>query len=246
MTKNTKPAGKSKTKLVLLLALITFSLLGYGFGYYIRELPKQEQVLEKMSASDYQSLYDFYISATPRIDNRPYYGQANASITIIAYIDPTKQSSSYFLSERLPQLKKEYMDTAKVKLYVKHYLLEQDISDNSLNYILTKYLTCIAQVEKEKYFDFFFGLFAVSDAKEISSLLKQHNISEQQVNSCMATSDFAQLYEDLYEVEKFNIVGTSPRFYIGISGRDNRILDGVPAYDTFQRTIRQHQLVLGD
>ena len=48
------------------------------------------------------------------------------------------------------------------------------------------------------------------------------------------------------EIKNFGIAGISPRFYIGLNGNANTIIDGVPDYKKFRKTIRQYDILLGN
>ncbi len=240
--------GRRKSRLVLysLIFIVFFAMFNLAWGYYRTESSKKPIVSEKLKAGDINFLYDFYISATPEIYDRPYYGYENASITFIVYIDFTEGSSDYFMDKIFPQLAQEFIYTGKIRYYHKNALSVDDYNSKTSNFIYAQALQCVYSLKKESYFDFYFDIFNVTQQEDLPALAGKYGILEDKFRECLEKSDFDEIRQDVSEVENYGLVGISPRFYIGITDTDNTIIDGIPSYQKLRRTIRRYQIQLGD
>lgn len=192
---------------------------------------------------DANHAYNFYLAGKPNIFNRSYYGSEKASITMIAFLEPNSEASSYFLNEIFPQIERDYINTSKVRFYAKHYLTLQDLNSKNENYLDSAMLGCIEKLDKNNYYSFYFDLLRNHSLKQ--TLIERYKINDHLFNECMDTEN-SDLMNDMAEVEEFGISGVAPKFYIGLKGTDNIVIDGVPSYARFRQTMRLYSIRVGD
>jgi len=210
--------------LIIIIILLIATMASVALGYYLTEFDKKPIVSERID--DVGFIYDFYISSRPDIENRPYLGNQNASISIVVYLEHNNTSSRFFYEELFPQIKIDYIDTGKARFYHKNHVSIENFKNDEPNYRFAEYLECHWQTVGTDYYQLIFSNISdpVSDCTDIPETLKQ----------------------DISEVENFGMVGLSPRIYIGIMGHDYTIIDGIPSYNRLRRTILNYQTQLGD
>jgi protein-disulfide isomerase len=214
------------------------------YALYKIEINHKVAIKDKLNSKDFEYLYDFYITRTPIIDNRPFFGNKNADINLIGYLEFNSEESKYFILEVFPKIEKDYIKNGKMRFFHKNYVTKNDFKEQNENFFYAVSLNCVEEIKSEIFWDFYFDLFNI-DLKEIKILLKKYNISEKKFSDCLKNPNLDVIKEDSSEVENFDIVGMNPKFYIGI-GRDNSDIYGVPSYERFKRVIRQYQLIMGD
>ncbi|MEM4259615.1 MAG: thioredoxin domain-containing protein [Candidatus Woesearchaeota archaeon] len=227
--------------ITLMMILIVGSIV-----YYLRsDSMRDNGPLDKIKSGQFTNTFNFYFLSNPQIINRQFYGFSNASVTIVGYIDPTSAAGKYFIINYFPLLRSEFINTGSVKFYPKYYVSEEDITNKNDNFIYSTYIFCVNKINKNKFFDFYFDTFQISEKKYLNDLVVKHNISVNEIKKCLDNQSWNEIYEDAGEIRRFGMSGVSPRFYIGILGRDNKIIDGVPSYNTFKRIIRLQQFIIG-
>ncbi|MBN2368271.1 thioredoxin domain-containing protein [Candidatus Woesearchaeota archaeon] len=239
--------GRRKEKWILfcLVGTIIVFLVSVGIGFYEKEYLGRPLIKERLSARDMGDIYRFYVSATPGIDNRPFFGDKEAEISMIAYLDYHSESTRYFFKEVFPVLRKDYIDSGMMNYYQKYYLTAQDLLEKSDNFIYSATLHCVGKLNGD-FYSFFFDMVETGSVQELNQLIEKYNISEQDLIECIHEADFDDLWEDASEIENYGIVGMTPRFYIGFKGTDNTIIEGIPRYQRFVDAIRELQMILGE
>ncbi|MBI3026849.1 hypothetical protein HYY70_01940 [Candidatus Woesearchaeota archaeon] len=238
--------NKSKVFLYsVLFVVMTFIALNIH-GFYKKEFLDNPLIKESIISPNANYFYSFYLTGTPSIQNVGYYGSPNASITIIAFLDIGSDASKYFVNTVLPQLDEEFIMAGKVKFYPKHYLTSQDIIEKNDKFLYAANLLCVESLKKDVYYRFYFDLLNLTGLEEFKSIMEKFNITKENLSRCLQELSLDRLKIDVSEVENFDILGINPRFYIGMHGRDNTIIDGVPSYTKLRRTIRQYEVLLGD
>jgi len=235
---------KSKFKISITFLILFLLTLISAYAFYKIETKNKMVLKDKINSNDFNYLYGFYITRIPNLGNRFFFGNENASINLIAYLDLNSESSRYFISETFPNIENEYIKPGKIKFFHKNYVTFQDFKEKNENFMYAVYLTCAEEIKREVFWNFYFDLFN-SEIKEMPSLLEKYGIPTKEFDNCLKNPNLEKIKEDVSEVENFYIVGMNPKFYIGI-GRDNRVIEGVPNYNKFKRIIRQYQLVIGD
>lgn len=228
----------------MILAIFIFFVL-VVFGFYNTEYRNNELVRDMIQFRDIKNFYDFYITSNPNIDGRSYYGSEDASITIIVYLDPSSESSRQFIKDILPQTMNDFINPRYARFYPKNYITMGDFNEKNERFIYAQSQLCVKQFKEDSFHDFYLELFDIESTDEIVELVKKYNISGKEFNECLKEQEFEELKQDMAEVEIYGIAG-NPRIYIGILGTDNTILDGIPNYIRFRRTIRDYQTTIGD
>ncbi len=240
--------SKSHNKLALhLLFVLVLSFLVIGsYVFYKIEYADNPLIRDNSETLDLKHMYDLYITSTPDIYNRSYYGNPNASVTMIAFLDKETESSEYFFDSIFPRLEEEFIKTDKIKFYFKHYLTIEDISQKNNKFLYATHLVCVESIKKEAYYQFYLDMLELNETRQISVLMANYNIPKETMDKCLRENSFYEIKMDALEIENFGISGMSPRFYIGIDGRDNTVFDGIPQYSKFNRTIRQYEFSIGN
>ena len=237
---------KSRTILHgIILSVLVFMAVNI-FVFYQRAYASNPIIQQNISSFNIGYVYDFYVSSTPTIDGRSYYGGKNASITIIAFMDIGSESSKYFIREMLPQIEHDYINTGEAKIYFKNYITAQDFHDKNERFLYAEALSCIESEKKESYYQFYFDLFGINGTKEFKNLLDKNKTSHGRFDACIKKQDYKNILIDMYETENFGIIGATPRFYIGLDGRDNSVIEGVPTYAKFKRAIKEYEVTIGE
>jgi len=208
--------------LIIIIILHVGIMASVALGYYLTEFDKKPIVSERID--DLGFVYDFYISSTPDINNRPYLGNQNASISIVVYLEYNSSSSKIFFEEIFPMIESDYINTGKARFYYKNHVSIENFKNDELNYRYAKHIECHQQTVGKGYYDIVFGNVTKLIDCDMPDSLKQ----------------------DISEVENFGMVGLSPRIYIGIMGQDYTIIDGIPSYNRLRRAILNYQTQLGD
>lgn len=117
------------TKLVYVLLLVAFLVIGYLLGK-VEALQKEPapiaaapvapagQAPQQPAAPDPEQ-----VKKDLKMGHLPVDGNNNAKVTIVEFSDFECPFCGKFYTDTLPQLKKDYIDTGKVKLYYRHYPL---------------------------------------------------------------------------------------------------------------------------
>ena len=230
---------------IVLVIIISAFLVTNAYGFYTKEYVSKPLLQEKVNTGNYAYLYDYFVSATPNIAGRPYIGQDSAPITIIAYMSPDSETSNFFQQEIFPVLESEYLGTGKARLIYKTYVTTDDIDKKSDIFIKAAFLECVGQFKPAMYQEVWVKTLDTS-AQQLGSLVDEFSFPKEEFTSCLDRGVFPLIVENALEIENFGMLGIEPRFYIGLNGRDNTVVDGIPSLARFKRTIRNYQLVIGD
>lgn len=238
---------KFRNKLVLVITLLG-SLAFVSliiFGFYQKEYAGNDLVNEKIINFDAGYFYDFYISSKPSILNRSYYGNGSAGIAIIAFLAPNSETSKEFIANIFPQIDKEFIKTGKAKFYAKYYATPADIAEGTDKFKYALGLLCAGSIKEQAFYPLYFDTFKMN-TNNMSKLAQNYNIPKHEFEDCLTDRNIKEIIMDAAEIDNFGIDGASPRFYIGLNGESNTIIDGVPRYNKFRQTIRQYEFILGE
>lgn len=236
---------KDKHVIITLGAIIIVFVALIAAGKVLTEPAKKPILQEKGAAQDYGLLYSLYVSGRPDLSGRPYYGEDNASISLILYTDFTSPGAIEFSNTTLPWLLQEYVYTGKAKLYYKHYLTAQDYQDKDEAYYYAKSFDCYEQQRPEGAYDYFLALYGTK-LQDVPELAQSLGANRTAFMECLKQQAFKSLEIDTAEVEQFGMTGISPWLYVGIQGRELASFAGTPAQDRLHRTIRGYQTTIGD
>ena len=232
---------RQRLKLCLLISAIAF-FLAFVLVLYSIDYTKQ-QFAENIFDTPYA--HRLYKSSNLNIKGQPYYGDAKASITFAAFIDTSSEASRDFIGKIFPLLKKDYFDSGIARFYHKPYISIRDIEERNSNFEALMILECIKKIKKEEYYAVYINMLLknITDGRRIAY---SHKIPVASYNKCMYSNESLKaLYKNALEIESLGIVGINQRFYIGIEGSDNTLLEGVQPYEEFQQAIRQQEIKVG-
>lgn len=237
MRKKTRQRLKLYVLISAIASFLAFVLVLYNIDY------TKHQFAENIFDTPYA--HRLYKSSNPSIKDQPYYGDAKAGITIVAFIDASSEASRDFIGKIFPLLKKDYFDSGIARFYHKPYISIRDIEERNGNFEASMTLECIKKIKKEEYYAVYINMLLknITDGRRVAY---NHKIPVASYNKCMYGNEALKaLYKNALEIESLGIIGIGQRFYIGIGGRDNTILDGVQPYEEFQQAIRQQEAKVG-
>ena len=236
---------KTKFAVYAFALIIVISVVANGI-YCKIEYENRAGDKEEIGLLEAPYLYNFHTYTNPDIKDMPFYGDQDASVTIIAFLDIESETSKNFMNDIFIRIKKDYIDDGKVRYYHKNYITLEDIEEKNNRFVYSMALGCIKKIKKEEYYPVYFEIFSI-DIKDMQKLLEKQDIPIKDYQNCIDGEDILdELYKNALEVKSLGAVGMNQRFYIGIMGRDNTILDGIPKYIRFQRAIRQHEIQVGN
>ncbi len=240
-----KPYEPSKFAVYFIALIIAISLITAGaFFYKIRY--ERNPLVKESGLLQAQKFYGPSVYFNPEINSAKYYGSKDAGVTIIAFLDMHSEASKYFMKDIFPRIKEEYIDSGNARYYHKSYISVDGINKKDIDFEYSIALECVKKISPEKYYEVYFDLFGYG-IENMQKILKGHDIPIAEYEGCVASEDTLNgLYKNAMEIENLGIVGIGQRFYIGIAGNDNTVLDGIPGYARFNRTIRQYEIQLGN
>lgn len=178
----------------------------------------------------------------------PFLGNAGAPITIIEYIDFECPICKRAYDEIIPQLKKEYINTNKVKFVFKSLPLE---NIHKTAYMKTEAALCAytqgGNAAFFKYHDELFDRFSMNSAlsmeDELISIAMQNGLDQTDFRNCLNNEKNKPIIQkDIVEAITINVSGT-PSWLIGKSnaeGLTNAVkLNGLHEYFVYKTVIDQ-------
>jgi protein-disulfide isomerase len=161
-------------------------------------------------------------------------GPKDAPVTIIEYASMTCPHCAAFTRDVFPQLKKEYIDTGKVRFIFREFPLDQAaLAASAL-------ARCIAKDDSQKYFALVDVIFkqqndlATDPFKTITRIGKQAGFSEQMIKACVQDDPKVQkgiLDDRQYANEKLKINST-PSFFV-----NGTLVKGETSFEAFKKMI---------
>lgn len=236
---------KFSKRIFFIVLAFAFSMAFFSYPVSLNELEKKPIIYEKIQERDIKYIFNFYFSGEPNIKDTALYGNKNAGITMAAFIDFESENSKHFIKNIFPDIKKEYIDTGKMKFYHKTNIIPEDADEVSDNFVYALSLVCVKDLNENVYFDFYFDLFDIEKKEQIFNLLEKYQIEKELFLECLKNKDRTEIKESLSETEQLGIVGINPKFYIGINGNDNTVIEGIPDIEKFREVIRRQELILG-
>lgn len=221
----------SNPLLVLLVIVLAFFT---GFLFF------KVQNLEKNSAGtavDQGTTEDSAPTGPVDVDpgHLPVLGDKNAPVTVIEFADFQCPFCKRWFDTVEPELKKEYIDTGKVKMYYRHYAFLGDESTWA-----AEASECANEQGKFwEYHDYLYenqggenqGDFSKENLKNFAV---QVGVDADQFNSCFDSEKYAQkVKDDLEQGQKAGVQGTPSTFINGI------MIDGAQPYANFKTQIDQ-------
>lgn len=162
------------------------------------------------------------------------YGDANAPITVVEYASTTCPACAAFSQTVFPQLKAEYIDTGKVRLLYRNYVL------NSVDMRASIVARCRDMETAKRLMDVFFGRQKewVSDQDwtgAVAGLARRTvNMSRTEFDRCASNRDMITNLTEMTVIGRndFGVTGTPTLFVNGIMVDRND-------YETLKEVIEQ-------
>ena len=159
-------------------------------------------------------------------------GNINAPITMIEYASMSCPHCAAFHIETLPIIKKEYIDTGKVKLIFRDFPFNLPALQGSM---ITK---CVGEDLYFKYLDALFSLQkkwvkSKGSRESLFNILSNTGMTKEEFDGCLNNKDLENkiLSHQIRAHEEFNIK-TTPSFII-----NGRLIEGNKSIDTFRKTF---------
>lgn len=184
---------------------------------------------------------DDQLSNNPEVKNEPLevsqdddeiLGDSNAKVTIIEFSDYQCPFCKKFYDETLPLLKKDYINTGKVKLIYRDYPLS---SIHPKAQKASEAAECAG--EQKKYYDYHDKLFKNQNFLEIDNLkkyAKELGLNTKEFNDCLDSNKMAsEVQKDLEDGQNLGVDGTPAFFINGIP------LTGSQPFEAFKNLIEQ-------
>ena len=170
---------------------------------------------------------------------RPTIGNPEASVTVVEFTDYQCPFCSHFEKSTFKQLKKNYIDTGKVRWVV----LDMPLSFHKDALFASQAAHCAN--EQNKFWEIrelFFQNQKRLQPEHIAEYAKQVGIQTEVFNQCINSNRYQEAIErDIEEAQKQRITGT-PTFVVGVSTPDvikgNRIV-GAQHYKVFSSEIEK-------
>ncbi len=227
------------TQLVYLLLLVATFLLGYLFAR-VQLLEKAGVAPSVPTAANPQAggPSTAPVKADVKNGHLPVQGNANAKITVVEFSDFQCPFCEQFFTNTLPKIKKDYIDTGKVKLYYRQFPLDFHPA------AMPGALASECANEQGKFWEFHDKVFGNQSkigaqgmtADQINQQYKawaqELGLNTTQFNSCLDSEKYkAQVTADQNDGKAAGTNGT-PTFYI-----NGTQLVGAQPYDAFKAAL---------
>jgi len=164
-------------------------------------------------------------------DDDAFLGNKNAEVTIIEFSDYECPFCLKFYTETLPLLKKDYIDTGKVKLVYRDFPL--DIHPNAQKSAeAAECVRAVAGSSNEAYFKMHDIIFKNQQQLSNEALKKWAKDLGYNIDSCLDSGKMEQeVLKDLQDGLSYGVSGT-PGFFI-----NGKVLEGAQPYSVFKQII---------
>ena len=225
-------SGLKVNQVLYIVLLIAIFLIGY--------LVARVQMLEKASSSStaptQQTGQVPGTKADVKVGKLPVNGKASAKVTVIEFTDFECPFCERFFKETFPQIKKDYIDTGKVKYYTRHFPLDFHAA------AFPGALASECANEQGKFWEYHDKIFAEQDkiagktAEVITTQLKtwaqDSDLNTGRFDQCLDSQKYKNnVDQDLADGKAAGVSGT-PTFYI-----NGRQLVGAQPYASFKTII---------
>ena len=164
------------------------------------------------------------------VDDDPMIGDKNAPVTIVEFSDYECPFCGRFFLQTYPQIKKEYIDTGKVKLVFRDFPL--GFHQNAQ--IAAEAAECVRKFGGDTaYFKMHDKIFANQESLSEANLkLWASEITGADISACLASGEkTAEVNKDLQEGQSYGVGGT-PSFFV-----DGIMIEGAQPFSAFKQVI---------
>ncbi len=168
-------------------------------------------------------------------DDDPVQGSSDAPVTIVEFSDYECPFCGRFYTETYGQLKKDYIDTGKVRLVFRDFPLSFHPMANPS----AQAAECVRDAAKTKkkdadaeYFKYHNTLFENQADLSEDNLKKWAKTQGYDITTCLSSAKFeAEVNKDLADGQQYGVSGT-PAFYI-----NGKLIEGAQPYANFKAMI---------
>ena len=152
----------------------------------------------------------------PKFNSDFYIGEENAPITIIEYASMSCSHCADFHNDTLEELKKEFIDTGKVKFIFR---------DFPFNYPALAGSMILRCVPEDVRYDYMNGLYKLQNSwvnrdhsktrSELYKIMQSGGMQQDDFDACLSNVDLEnQLLEGVMEAQREYKIGSTPSFII--------------------------------
>lgn len=159
-------------------------------------------------------------------------GNADAPITIIEYASLTCPHCAHFTNEVLPELKKKWIDTGKVKLVLRDFPLDEPALRAAM------IARCAPPDRFYAYVDTFFAtqdkwVMAKDYREALARIVKLGGMSQDEFDNCLKNTDFEnKILQGRLVASKELDVNSTPTFFI-----NGTKFAGAPTVEEFDKAL---------
>lgn len=238
------------TALALTLAVCTF-LLGMLYNkvlYLEKELKTNTTQQTAQTAQPQAQPTEDLTPKQVSVDDDPVLGQANAPVTLIEFSDYECPFCKRYFDQTYGQIKKEYVDTGKVKIVYRDLPLSFHDPMATLEAVAAN--CARAQGDDKTYFSYHDELFTRTTSNgngltqdDLNTIASDLGLNLSQFSTCLANEqNKEEVKKDLTNAGSLGATGT-PTFFIGKSSPSGTItgskLVGAQPFDQFKTLIEQ-------
>jgi protein-disulfide isomerase len=164
------------------------------------------------------------------LDDDAVLGNPNAPVTIVEFSDYQCPFCGRFWSDTLPDIKKNYIETGKVKLVYRDFPLE---SIHPMAMPAAIALECVREKGKdEAYWKMHDKVFANQGTLSVDNLKKWAKELGYDIGTCLDSEKFkSEVQNDLQQGSSYGVRGT-PAFFI-----NGNLISGAQPYSVFEQAI---------
>jgi len=174
----------------------------------------------------------------PKPGGLPVLGDANAKVTIVEFSDFQCPFCRSFWKDTLPQIKKEYIDTGKVKLAFRHYPL----SFHPMAQKTAEGAECAN--DQDKFWEFHDVVYEKQDAQgqgtitytneDLATWAGEVGIDSAAFTTCLDSGKHASKITEDMSAGTAGLIDATPAFYVG-----DQLLVGAQPFSAFKAVIDQ-------
>ncbi|MBI3755254.1 MAG: DsbA family protein [Deltaproteobacteria bacterium] len=222
---------------MLMGAFIAGVASGAGRPGQVGEIPQQlPPSYQQPNQPQAQGRPPLPTEATTTVGDGPVLGNKDAKVTIVEFSDYECPFCARFHTETFKQLKKDYVDTGKVRVVYRDFPLPFHQS-------AMKAATAVnCAQEQGKYWDMNFAIFEnQKDIADIDGIGKKVGLDVAKLNTCIASNKYAdKIANDLNDGRQVGVGGT-PSFVIAKTSPDGtvkgKLIAGAVPYNVFKAEI---------
>lgn len=179
------------------------------------------------------------VKATIDVTGAPSLGDKNAKVALVEFTDYQCPYCGQLFTQTFPSLKKEYIDTGKIRYFVRDFPL---IQIHPLAQKAAEATACAN--DQGKFWEYHDKLFTNQQALAVDDLKKyagELGLNASTFVACLDSSKYKdKIAKDQKDGESYGVRGTPASFVGVIEGntvKDAFLVSGAVPFDTFKQTI---------